>query len=239
MPKLKPEIPPSVVLQEERIAELAERAFSKASPEIPGDVHDERRALAKEVLKLTKRLDKAAQSTPRKPAAVDRSSYEVMRNILEALGERLDVQMKPMPGRPREARISVKPPVIDLGPLKKVLHQQLRLQVEAAKKLEAWTKRQARASVGSQRLAQRREPRVPRAEKPAPADRAPRVTLSKGCAVEGCTEKPVWKLACAGHLKALPAVLRAKVMERGARGRPPKEWPAAAAEARKVLRAWK
>lgn len=192
----------------ERIVDLAESDYDRGRPEIPGDVHAERKALAREVLRLTKRLDKAATPGARKPAAIDRSQYEVMRHILKTLATRLDIQLSVMPGRPQRPD---------------PLEAQAQALGESVAELRGVSAKLLK--VGLQQLGKRSK---------ASATTSARVT-SSGCAVPGCTDKPQWKLACQAHLKGLPIKLRAVVMDRGSRGPAKPEWQRAAAEARVLL----
>jgi hypothetical protein len=77
----------------ERIVYLADQDYDRDRPEIPGDMHAERKALAREVLALTKRLDKAATPGKRKPATVAAPAYSALRSVLQAVARELDVQV--------------------------------------------------------------------------------------------------------------------------------------------------
>jgi hypothetical protein len=214
------EVPPT-----ERVVDLAEQPYDRDRPEIPGDVHAERQALAREVLRLTKRLDKAATPGKRKPAAIDRSQYEVMRHILKALATRLDIQLSVMPGRPRR---------------EDPLEAQARALGESVAELRKLTSKALEPAL--RRLVKQSKARAT-SPPPSPKNRTkttkkkrgPKAAESLGCAVPGCTGKPQWKLACPAHLRSLPADLRSVVMDRGTRGPAKPGWTDAAAKARKLL----
>jgi hypothetical protein len=207
----------------ERVVDLADQDYDRERPEIPGDVHAERQALARQVLALTKRLDKAAVPTARRPATVGPEVYGALRGVLEAVGAAL--------GQVLDARVETKRLGADVDRQATELRhlvQDLRASTKAA--LAPSLAKLARAS------------RAPSASPPPPisksgtkSGRQPRGPKSLGCAAPGCTTKPRWGLACDAHLKALPVKLKAVVLSRGVRGPAKPDWHPAAAEARKLL----
>jgi hypothetical protein len=211
----------------ERVADLAEAVYDRGRPEIPGDVHAERQALAREVVKLTKRLDKAARPSPggRREPAVPRPEYDVLRQLLGVVATRLEIRLGSKPVWPTvTSRIEVQAKDLELAvaELRKTTAKTLKPMLA---KLKARSSAPPRFSKSA----------IKPGGKLAARGKSTRVLKSKGCAVPGCTAKAQWKLACPEHLKALPAALRARVMDRGSRGMAKPEWHAAAAEARRHL----
>jgi hypothetical protein len=206
----------------ERVVDLAAQDYDRERPEIPGDVHAERQALARQVLALTKRLDKAAVPTARRPATVAPALYGALRGVLEAVGTAL--------GQVLDARVETKRLGADVDRQAAELRQLVR-------DLRASTKAALAPALG--KLA--KAGRAPSASPPlisksgTKGGRQPRGPKSLGCAAPGCTAKPRWGLACVTHLKTLPVKLKAVVLSRGVRGPAKPDWHPAAAAARELL----